>query len=287
MTPRDTMLAALTSVVWGLAFVATRFGLDGFTATQLIALRFLIASVPVLFLARPALPWHRLMAIGLTLFVGQFLLLFLAYRAGMTPGLASVTQQSQVFLTVLLAVLLFRERPSRQQSAGMALAAAGIGLVALTTGADLPFGALLLALGGAFSWAIGNILLRQAQGVSMSGLIAWASLVPPVPMLLLSVYWGEAALPVAIHHASWTSLGAALYLGAAATPLFALWGGLLRRYPAASVAPLALLAPVTGVVASAVVFSERFSAMRLIGMTLILAGLAVIVVPWGRLMARR
>ena len=287
MTPRDTMLAALTSVVWGLAFVATRFGLDGFTATQLIALRFLIASVPVLFLARPALPWHRLVAIGLTLFVGQFLLLFLAYRAGMTPGLASVTQQSQVFLTVLLAVLLFRERPSRQQSAGMALAAAGIGLVALTTGADLPFGALLLALGGALSWAIGNILLRQAQGVSMSALIAWASLVPPAPMLLLSAYWGESALPVAIHHASWTSLGAALYLGAAATPLFGLWGGLLRRYPAASVAPLALLAPVTGVVGSAVVFSERFSAMRLTGMALILAGLAVVVVPRGRWMARR
>ena len=84
MTSRDTVLAALTSIVWGLAFVATRFGLDGFTATQLIALRFLIAAMPVLFLARPALPWHRLVAIGLTLFVGQFLLLFLAYRAGMT-----------------------------------------------------------------------------------------------------------------------------------------------------------------------------------------------------------
>ena len=287
MTPRDTALAALTSIVWGLAFLATRFGLDGFTATQLIALRFLIASAPVLFLARPALPWHRLVAIGLTLFVGQFLLLFLAYRAGMPPGLASVTQQSQVFLTVLLAVLLFRERPSRRQRAGMALAAVGMGLVALTTGADLPLGALLLALGGASSWAIGNILLRQAQGVSMLGLIAWASLVPPVPMLLLSAYWGEASLPTVFWRAPWASVAAAFYLGAVSTPLFALWGGLLRRYPAASVAPLALLSPVTGVVASAVVFGERFSATRLAGMALILAGLSVIVVPWGKWIARR
>lgn len=287
MTARDTLLAALTSIVWGLAFLATRFGLDGFTATQLLALRFLIASVPVLFLTRPALPWTRLVAIGLTLFVGQFLLLFLAYRAGMPPGVASVTQQSQVFMTVLLAVILFGERPSRQQRGGMALAAAGLGLVALTTGADLPLRALLLALSGAFSWAIGNVLLRQAQGVSMLALISWASLVPPVPMLLLSAFWGEASLPVAIQQASWTSLGAAVYLGAAATPLFALWGGLLRRYPAASVAPLALLAPVTGVVASAVVFGEQFSATRLAGMALILAGLAVIVVRWGRWSIRR
>jgi len=47
------LLAALTSAIWGLAFVATKFGLEGFSAPQLTALRFLIASLPVLFVARP------------------------------------------------------------------------------------------------------------------------------------------------------------------------------------------------------------------------------------------
>ncbi len=191
MTPRDTALAAFVSVTWGLAFVATRFGLEGFTAPQLTALRFLVASVPVLFVARPAVPWHLLVLIGLSLFAGQFLLLFLAFRHGMPPGLASVTQQTHVFLTVLLAALLFGERPTARQGLGMTLAVAGLVLVGLTVGADLPALALALALSGALSWAAGNLLLKHVRGVPMFPLIAWCSLVPPLPMLLLSTLWGR------------------------------------------------------------------------------------------------
>ena len=277
MTPRDTALAAFTSIVWGLAFVATRFGLDGFTPTQLTALRFLIAAAPVFFIPRPKLPWHLLVLIGLTLFAGQFLLLFLAFRAGLPPGLASVTQQSHVFLTVLLAALFLRERPTARQNAGMALAASGLALIALTVGADLPRAALILALSGALSWAVGNLLLKRVHGVPMLDLVVWCSLVPPIPMLLLSALWQESPLPAAIMHASWASLGGALYLGAAATSVYAIWGALLGRYPAAAVAPLALLSPVTGVLASAIVFGERFTITRYAGMALILVGLAVIV----------
>lgn len=50
-----------------------------------------------------------------------------------------------------------------------------------------------------------------------------------------------------------------------------------HAYPAAVVAPLALLSPVTGVVVSALVFGERFTPLRYAGMALIVAGLAVIV----------
>jgi len=181
-----------------------------------------------------------------------------------------------------LAGLFFRERPTQRQTTGMALAAAGLVLIALTIGADLPAVALILALSGALSWAIGNLLLKRAQGVPMLSLVVWCSLVPPLPMLMLSAFWGEAPLPTAIIHASWAGLGGALYLGAAATSVYAIWGSLLGRYPAAAVAPLALLSPVTGVVASAFVFGERFTATRYAGMALILAGLAVIVPRFGK-----
>ena len=45
MPIRDMVLAALTSVVWGLAFVATKLALDSFSAPQLTALRFMIAAL--------------------------------------------------------------------------------------------------------------------------------------------------------------------------------------------------------------------------------------------------
>ena len=98
-----------------------------------------------------------------------------------------------------------------------------------------------------------------------------------VAMLLLSVLWGDASLAAAVAGAPWASLCAVLFLGAA-TWAYAIWGGLLGRYPAAVVAPLALLSPVTGVVASALVFGEQFTPLRTAGMALIVAGLAVIVV---------
>ena len=87
---RDAVLAALTSVIWGLAFPATKLGLEGFSAPELTALRFLIASLPVVLVARPGIAWPRLVLIGMSLFCGQFLLLFFAFMALVIAGLAVI-----------------------------------------------------------------------------------------------------------------------------------------------------------------------------------------------------
>lgn len=281
MSPRDAALAAMTSVIWGLGFVAAKLGLESFSAPQLTALRFLLASLFVFVVPAPRIGWWALVLIGLTLFTGQFLLLFLSLTLGMPPGLASITQQTQAFFTVLLAALFLGDVPTRKQSAGMTIAFGGLGLIAVTTGPDLDLATLALALGGALSWAIGNVLVKCSQRASIFSLVVWASLVPPLPALILSALDGRSAsLASALGHASWWSLGAVVYLGLVATVIaYATWGDLLRRYPAGAVAPFALLAPCVGVVASAAVFGEVFSPTRSAGMALILAGLAVVVGP--------
>jgi O-acetylserine/cysteine efflux transporter len=273
-------LAALTSVIWGLAFVATKVGLESFSAPQLTALRFLVAALPVLFLARPPVSWTMLILIGLTLFTGQFLLLFFAFSLGMPPGLASVTQQTQAFFTVLLAAVFLGDVPARRQILGMVVAFGGLGLVALSVGGELPAVALFLAIASAFSWAVGNVLVKRVGPVPMLPFMAWLSLVPPLPALIVASFVPGPSILEAIATASLSSLAGTLYLGAVATGLaYAIWGGLLARYPAASIAPFALLAPCAGVVASVIAFGEPFSPERLAGMSLIVAGLAVIVVP--------
>ena len=74
-------------------------------------------------------------------------------------------------------------------------------------------------------------------------------------------------------------LGEALFLGLVATIFgFGAWGMLLRLYPAAQVTPFALLAPVTAIVSSAIIFGERFGPLRMTGMALILFGLAITIV---------
>lgn len=113
MRPSHIILACLASIIWGLAFVFTKFGLESFSAPQLTALRFLIVCPLVFFLPRPAISWSILVAIGRTLFAGQFLLLFFAFKEGMPPGLASITQQTQAFFTVLLAAGFLGDRQRR------------------------------------------------------------------------------------------------------------------------------------------------------------------------------
>jgi O-acetylserine/cysteine efflux transporter len=163
----------------------------------------------------------------------------------------------------------------------MAVAFVGLALVGATVGADLEALALGLALGGALSWAIGNVLVKREPSVATFPLVVWCSLVPPLPALIVSGALGQSPpLLEAVRRASWPAIGAAVYLGALATVVaYAVWGRLLQRYSTAVVAPFALLAPCTGVLASALIFGEAFGPVRYAGMALILAGLALIVLP--------
>jgi O-acetylserine/cysteine efflux transporter len=283
MKPTDAALAVLTSVIWGVAFVATRIALDSFSPPQLTALRFLIACLPVLFLPRPRISWRLLILVGLTLFAGQFLLMFFAFDNGLLPGVASVTQQMQVFFTVGLAAAFLGEMPTMWQGVGMAIAFAGLILIGLTVDAELRVLGLVLAMGAALSWAVGNVLVKRIGDVPMLALVAWLSLVPPIPALAVAaVYDPHPFLISQLLAASWKSLVAALYLGAISTILaYAIWSRLLARYQAAAVAPFALLTPCVGVAGSALVFGEVSGPVRYAGMLLIFGGLAVIILPVG------
>jgi len=266
--------------------VATKIGLESFSPPQLTALRFLIAAVPALVLPRPALSWPRLIAIGATLFAGQFLLQFFAIANGLPPGLASLLVQTQALFTIVFAAMALGERPTTRQVLGVAVAFAGLVLIVLTVGQDLTIVGFCLAMGSAISWGLGNVLLKRISEVEMLDLIVWLSLVPPLPALALSLLLdGPAGLTRAVSSASWLAVAAALYLGVVATILaYAIWGRLLRRYPAATVTPFALLVPFVGGYSSALVFGERFGPLRLAGMALVLLGIAVIVLPWDRMM---
>jgi O-acetylserine/cysteine efflux transporter len=287
MLIRDMLLAALTSLIWGFGFIVAKVGLESFSATQMTALRFLTVGVFVFIVPRPKLPWLSLLAIGATLFAGQFLLLFLAFTHGMPPGLASVSQQIQAFFTVLLSAVFLGEIPGIRQLTGIVVAFTGLVLIATTIGADLNIVGLGLAVAAAFSWAIGNVLVKRAPKVPMLPLVIWCSLVPPIPALLLSSLYDQRSLAEAFVKAPWIGIGAAvIYSGFLAIAVaYAAWGYLLQRYPASVVAPFTLLAPCTGVLAANLIFGEVCSPVRYVGMALILCALAIVVLPLQRMKA--
>jgi len=279
MMAGHVLLALAVAVIWGLAFVATRMALDVVSPPLLTALRFLVAAVPALWLPRPRVSWSALVAVGLTLYAGQFLLQFFGIALGMPPGLAAIVIHTQALFTILFAALLLGERPSRRQWAGTALAFAGLAAIAVTVGHDLTAIGLGLTGLAAMSFGLGNVLLKRLPPTDTLGLVVWLSVVPPVPALGLSALLdGPRAWATAIVATTWREWLAIVYLGLVATLLaYAMWGWLLRRYASAIVAPFALLVPFVAAGASALVFGERFNGLRLAGMALVMLGLAIIV----------
>lgn len=228
-----------------------------------------------------------LVAIGLTMFTGQFLLQFFGIANGMPPGLASVVSQTQGMFTVMLAMLVLKESPTIRQLTGMIFGLVGLALIGMTIGNGLTVLGLFLVLASAVSWSIGNVLLKRLPPVDMFHLVVWMSLVPPLPALVISgMTEGLGTLPHALVNAPWQAIASTLYLGLMATVVaYAIWGKLLRTYTAAAVTPFALLAPCVGAVSSAVVFGEQFTTLRLAGMVVILLGLAIVVLPFEKLVS--
>ena len=281
MTWRHVGLALLVATIWGFAFVATKLALQTFSPPQLTALRFVIAAVPAAFLARPPVSWAMLIATGLTLFTGQFLFQFFGIARGMPPGLASIVVQTQALFTILFAALTLRERPTGRHVGGVAVAFAGLIVIATTVGHDSTAIGFGLTVMSAVSWGIGNVLVKRLPRLDMLNLVVWLSLVPPLPSLGLSLSLdGVRSLVPPRSASSAISIGAALYLGVIATVLaYAIWGYLLQRYSAGTVAPFALLVPFVAAYSSSLVFGERFGGVRLVGMALVLVGLAITTLP--------
>ena len=274
---KPALIALAVMAVWGTNFVVIRMGLDVLPPLLFAALRFTLAAAPALFLARPKVPWRDLATYGVLIGVGQFGLLFLAIDGLIAPGLASLLVQVQVFFTIAFAMRGTGERFARVQWLALALAVAGVIVIAAHTGGATRIGGVLLVLGAALSWSLGNMVQRRAGRIDMLAFVVWASLfaIPPLFALAL-VFEGPRAVAGGIAAATWVTWAAVLWQAVGNTMFgYGAWGWLLARYPASAVAPMPLLVPVFGMGAAAVFLGEPLPAWKLGAAALILAGLAV------------
>lgn len=281
MRPSHIALAILVTTIWGVAFVVSKFGLETYTPAQLTAARFLVASLAVIVIPKPQIRWRTLIAIGLLIFTGQFLLQFFGIANGMPAGLTAVVSQTQALFTVVFAALILGDKPTRQQVIGMFIALLGLLTIGLNLGATVTQLGFALTLGSAISWAAGNVLVKQLRDVNMLQLIVWASLIPPLPALGVSLLFdGDVSFQLLLTTLTWQDAIAPVYLGFVASVIaYAIWGNLLRQYPAGAIAPFALLAPCVGMLTSAYILDEKFNAHQISGICFILLGVAIVATP--------
>ena len=278
LSARSLGLALLITFIWGVNFVVIKWSVAGASPLLVAALRFLLAAFPaVLFVPRPSIAPRLLWGYGLAVGVIQFGLLYLAIQLGMSAGMGSLLMQTQAFFTALLAARFFGEKVLPWQAAGMTLAFGGMALIGLAAGHDVPFFPLLLTLTAALGWAVSNLIVKASPGANGFGLVVWSALIPPIPLALLAGLtggWG----PVldTLTHSDLKFWAAVLFMGLGNTVLgFGVWSSLIQRHGASRVAPLSLLVPVFGMLASALAFHEGFPPGKVLGAALIALGLVL------------
>lgn len=285
--PRDFAAAIGAVVIWGTNFISMKIGLRELTPFQLGAGRYLFAALPlVLLVRRPPMAIKWLLLYGLCQGVGQFGFLFVSLHVGMTASLASVLMQTQVFFTALFSAVLLREPIGMPLRRGLVLAALGLACFGAAyagrggANGTTPLG-FILVLGSGCMWAASNIVVRNAQRATphfeVLPFLAWSSLVPIVPFVLLSLAFDPAGTDWHLARLSWKAWISVLYLAWVAHILaYALWTGLLKRHPANRVAPFSLAVPVVGISAGMIVFGDTIGWWQWAGTALLVCALATV-----------
>ncbi len=278
---RHLLLAVLVVAVWGSNFVVIRAGLDHLPPLLFAGLRFLFAFFPaILFIPRPKVSLTNLGLYGIFIGVGQFGLLYLAMNGHISPGLASLVAQTNAFFTIALAMVISGERVRPVQVLALLFAVAGIGVIMThTDGTTTPLGIALVLL-AALSWAGGNMMNKaagetSAGQINMVAYVAWSSGFAVLPLFVLSAIFeqGQIEAITAMTPMVWVSVLYQSWLNSLFG--FAVWGWLLVRYPAASIAPLSLLVPVFGMGLSALILAEALPVWKLTAAALVMGGLAL------------
>jgi O-acetylserine/cysteine efflux transporter len=296
LTGRDLLAALCVVVVWGMNFVAMKVSLRDFTPFQLGAIRYVFAAFPlVFFIKRPQLPARWLIGYGFVQGVGQFGLLFVALKVGMTAALASVIMQTQLFFTTILGVVLLQERIGKPVRIGLALAALGLGCFALNfvvgdaVGGTTRLG-LILNLCAASMWGVLNIITRKAQQAypdyDALQLVVWGALVPIGPFIAMSLLFDPPTAHWQWLHAGFGAWACVAYLGWIATILaYTTWTGLFKRHPANRVAPFSLGVPLVGLTAGTTLLGETITRWQWAGIAFVVAALGAVML--GPLFVRR
>lgn len=282
MSPRDCSLAALVALLWGLNFVVIDVGMAGVPPLLFLALRFVLVVLPaVLLVPRPAAPWRTVALVGLFMSLGQFGLLYASLAAGMPPGLAALVLQAQVIFTVVIAAGVLRERPTLAQVLGIGVGTVGLLVVGLGRGGHVPAAALLLCLGAALSWGIGNVLSRASGVAGGLSLTVWSALVVPVPALALSLLLdGPDVVLAALGSLGWQAALSTVYTaGLASLVGYGIFNTLLGRNPAAAVVPWILLVPPVAMLSAWLLVDEVPGTAELVGGAVMLLGVLVALRP--------
>lgn len=278
MTRKHQLFALIVTLIWGTNFVFIKYGLEELPPFLFVTIRFILVAIPlVFFFAKPKTSWWLIAVYGVFIGVGQFGVLFYAMQSNISPGLASLVVQMQVFFSIIFATFLFKESVAWAQWLALIISFSGIALIASKAGGQTTLLGLALVLIAAVSWALGNMTVKKAGTVDIIAFLIYSSIFAVPVLAAMSLYFeGWDLIKTSLQTASMTSVYVVLWQTIGNTLIgYGLWNFLLNRYNAATVTPWALLVPISGMAASYFMLNEPMPAWKLIAAALVISGLVI------------
>ena len=278
MSVHHILLAISVPMIWGMGFVFAKGALEYFPPILLMAFRFLVtACVLVWFVKPPVHLFGRIALIALVSAAIQYSLTFTGLK-DLDASIAVLVVQLEVPFMVLLGAIFLKERPDLQKYIGIALAFGGVALIAGEPRLNSAYVPLALVTGGAFFWAVGQVMIRSLGEVGGFTLIAWVAVMATPQLFVASAVFEDNHTEL-IRQANWTVWGTVVYLGLVMTAVgYSIWYHLLGKYEIRQVGPYLLLLPVFSIVASAIFLDETMTPTAWIGGSIVIFGIAVITI---------
>lgn len=276
MTWRDKVLAILVALVWGMGFVVAKSAMDHFPPILLMAFRFALTAMALVWFAPfPTGNLRRLFLIALIAAGIQYSLTFTGLK-GLEAGIAALVVQLEVPFLVLLGAIILKERPTLQKWFGILVAFLGVGVIAEQVEFAGQWVSMLLVIGGAFTWAFGQVLVRRIPDISGLTVTAWIAVFATPQLFVMSALFETGQID-AIQQSTPKVWWAVIYLGMVMTAFgYFLWNTLIRTYDVGRVAPFLLLLPLFSVLGGIAFLEETMTLSKLLGGAIVLAGIALI-----------
>lgn len=195
MNLKGILLAFLVVIIWGVNFPVIKFGLEELPPILFSSLRFLIVAIPaVFFVPFPKTSIWNVLGVGIFLGVLKFGFLFYAMNADASAGISSLLLQAQVIFTILLSILIYKEKLSKLQAMGILISFFGFSFFFFTVNNSITTLGVILLITAAFFWSISNIIMKRIKGVNLLHFMVWVCLIPPLPLFLLSYFLNQRIL---------------------------------------------------------------------------------------------
>ena len=269
----------LTAVLWGSTFTIGKLAAEVFSASFIIAFRFLVASLALLVVAYPQRKqldktyWINGFWMGLTLFI-SYILQVGGLALDTSPGKSAFLCTTYSVMVPFFYWFVTKEPPKLRHIVCVFLCMTGVGILSLTGGWGMSAGDFLTVASGvpcAMNIVLSSLVCKNRNVLLLTTIELWVVTI----LAWMFVFAGNSfpsAFPVA-------AVGGIVYLGLIATALCLFMQSFGLKYAEPAIGGMIIsLESVFGVIFSVILYHEKITIRMLVGFVVIFA--AILLSQW-------